>query len=111
MQATPMTLASGVVTHAMELSQLQGHIRTLITLEEDEALVVSCYVHRDVDLKAPVTPFESRLRMIRKALVGQELDHFEERFGRIQHFLAAGSRNSAALRSGKSAVPDRKERG
>lgn len=88
MQSAAMTLASGAVSHAMELSQLQTHIRTLITLEEDEALIVSCYVHRDVNQKAPSTPFEGRLRMIRKALAGQELDDFEERFGRIQHFLA-----------------------
>lgn len=89
MQATQVTQPSGKVTHAMELSELQTHIRTLITLEEDEAPIVSCYVHRVVGLNGSVPPaFERRLRVIRKVLRGQELDSFEERFGRIQHYLA-----------------------
>lgn len=75
------------VTSAMELTQLQTHIRTLITLDETEAPIASCYVHYGVGRNRS-GPFEGRVRAIRKVLGGQELDRFEEALERIQRYLA-----------------------
>jgi len=89
MQATQMTQPSSAVTHAMELSQLQTHIRTLIMLEEDEAPIVSCYVHRAIGRNDSGPPlFVRRVRANRKVLGGQQLDRLEEAFERIQRYLA-----------------------
>jgi len=73
----------------MELSQLQTHLRTLITLEEDEAPIVSCYVHRAIGRNGSGPPlFERRVRAVRKVLGGEQLDRFEEAFERIQRYLS-----------------------
>ena len=89
MQAAHMTRASAGVTQAMEVSQLQAHIRTLITLEEDESPIVTCYVHRAIGRNDSGPPlFEGRVRAVRGVLRGQQLDCFEEAFGRIQRYLA-----------------------
>ncbi len=90
MQATHMTQPSGAVTHAMELSSLQAHIRTLITLEEDEAPIVTCYVHRAVGRNGSAGPplFDRRVRAVRKVLGGHQLGRFEEAFERIQRYFA-----------------------
>jgi len=89
MQGTRMTQPGGAVFPAMELSELQTHIRTLITLEEDEAPIVSCYVHRTVGRNGSGPPlFERRIQAIRKVLGGTELDRFEEAFERIQRYLS-----------------------
>lgn len=81
-------VTSGAVAHAMELDELRSHIRTLITLEETEAPIVSCYVHRAVGRDgSPPHLFDRRVRTVRKVLGGQERDHFEEAFGRIQRYL------------------------
>jgi len=72
----------------MELDQLRSHIRTLITLEETDVPILSCYIHRDVGRNGSSPPFERRARAIRKVLTGQELDRFEEAFERIQRYLA-----------------------
>ena len=82
-------VASGGGAHAMELGQLRSHIRTLITLDETEAPIVSCYVHRAIGRNdSPPHLFDQRVRAIRKVLRGQERDHFVEAFGRIQRYLA-----------------------
>ena len=78
---------SAVVPHAMELDQLRGHIKTLITLDEDEAPVVSCYVHR-----ATGPLFDRRVREIRKVLGVQGRAHFLEAFANIQRYLSTGIR-------------------
>jgi protein required for attachment to host cells len=83
-----MPPSSGKVTNAMELSDLQTHIRTLITLEADEAPIISCYVHCAIGRNGSGDPlFEQRVRAIRKVLGGQPLDHFEEAFERIMRYL------------------------
>ncbi|RPH70024.1 MAG: hypothetical protein EHM78_13010 [Myxococcaceae bacterium] len=83
-----MTQPSGAVGYAMELSQLQSHIRALITLEEEEAPMVSCYVHRAIGRNGSGHPLlERRARAIRKVLAGQQLEDFEEAFDRIQRYL------------------------
>ena len=85
---------SGAVAHAMELDQLRSHIRTLITLEEMEVPIVSCYVHRDDGRNGSSPPLERRGRAIRKVLTGQELAHFDEAFERILRYLRTEVRST-----------------
>ena len=74
---------NGAMAHAMELKQLKSHIRTLITLDETEAPMVSCYVQRDPGRNGSILSFERRDRAIRTVLRGQELLEFEQAFERI----------------------------
>jgi hypothetical protein len=83
-------VTSGAVGLVMELDQLRTHIRRLITLEETAAPVVSCCVHRSGGRNgAPPNQFDRRVRTIREVLGGNELDRFEEAYGRVQRYLAA----------------------
>lgn len=93
MKAKHMTQPSGAVPEAMDLSQFQTHIRTLITLEEDDAPIVSCYVHRAAEGNdSQPHVFDRRVAVIRKVLGGQVLDRFEEAFERVQRYLATDLR-------------------
>jgi len=83
---------NGAMAHAMELKQLKSHIRTLITLDETEAPMVSCYVQRDPGRNGSILSFERRDRAIRTVLRGQELLEFEQAFERIQRYLATDLR-------------------
>ena len=77
------------VADAMELGQLRSHLRRLITIEETEAVIVSCYRRFSVGRTGLQPPlFARRVRSIRNVLSGQERDHFEEVFERIQAYLA-----------------------
>ncbi len=92
MQTTQTTtLQPTTVTHGMELSQLQKHIRMLVTIAEDErAPIVSCYARRDLEPKGPQAPvFDRQVMDIRRVLRGDELAHFEEAHARIESYLLA----------------------
>ena len=82
-------VASNTLARAIDLDQLRSHIRTLITLEETEAPVLSCYLRchagRNGNQKHTV---ERRVRAIRKTLVGQPLKCFEESVEEIMRCLA-----------------------
>lgn len=89
MQAKQMTQPRGPVNNRMDLSQFHKHIRTLITLDETEAPIVSCYVHRGAGRSgAPSHQFDRRVTEIRRVLGSQELDRFEEAYERVQRYLA-----------------------
>ena len=90
---THQEVSSGAVAHAMELEQLRSHIRRLITLEEDEQPVVSCYAHHAAGRDGSLL-FERRLDAIHKVLGRQELDHFDEAYRRIQAYLATEVRTT-----------------
>lgn len=82
--------ATSKLNRAVDLAQLQAQIRTLITLEETETPVISCYVHRVVRPDGGEIPeFVHRLQAIRNVLRGKELVQFEERFARIQSYLSS----------------------
>ena len=68
-----------VTAHSMDLRQLNSHIRTLITLDEDEAPMVSCYLHFTVERNGSGLPLlDRRVAAMRKVLGRQERDQFEE---------------------------------
>lgn len=81
-------VATGAPKLDIELNQLRRHIRTLITLDETEAPMLSCYVNRSSGLIGLLPPhLDQRVRAIRKALRGQDLTSFEVALGRIQKYL------------------------
>ena len=82
-------VTTGPGARGMELAQLRIHIRTLITLEETEAPIVSCYVHHAVEWDgSKASLLDGRVRMMRKVLAGQERDDFDAAFGVVQRYLA-----------------------
>ena len=87
MKATLSTEPTGSAMHAMDVAELQSHIRTLITIDEDEAPLVSCYVPIGRHGAKP-NPFEGRVREIRKLLTDPERALFDEPFDRILDYLA-----------------------
>ncbi|HBY63554.1 MAG TPA: hypothetical protein DEH78_27330 [Solibacterales bacterium] len=81
----------------MELKELQRHITTLVTLEESEAPVVSCYL--DLEAGGYRTVLGERVAVLRKALpaTGKRQD-FEAAIALIEEFLAqAVSRETKGL--------------
>jgi len=81
--------ASGPAAHrAIDLDQLRNHIRTLITLEESAAPLISCYLDLVVG-RHGLQPqrFDRRVRAIRQTLSGQDRERFDEALERIQVYL------------------------
>ena len=72
----------------MELKELQQHVRTLATLNETAAPVISCYLNLENGTASYREPFEARVRLLRKSLAGAEWRDFEEAAGRIRDYLA-----------------------
>lgn len=74
----------------MELKELQAHIRTLVSLDEAEAPVLSCYLH----VKTGNTDFPQalgeRVGVLRKTLPRSERASFEEALARVDAFLESG---------------------
>lgn len=75
------------MTHSMDLAQLKTHIRTLITLEETESPVLSCYINRDAIPNDNLRTVERRARAIRGVLRREEREPFEEALDHIKAFL------------------------
>lgn len=73
----------------MELSTLQQHIRTLITLAETNAPVISCYLAISEEQMAWRTALDQRLYLLRRSLRGDERWDFEEALSQIEDFLRA----------------------
>lgn len=72
----------------MELKNLQKHIKTLVTLEETNAPVISCYLNLEHD-QAPYQQFiRGRASILRKILFGEGLRGFEEAFQQVETFVA-----------------------
>lgn len=86
MKATISTQPTGAQLRAMDLAELRAHIRSLITLEESEAPLVSAYIPIGRHGARP-NPFEARVREIRKLLTEEERSHFDEPFDRVLQFL------------------------
>ncbi len=87
MHTYPSTRASGTTAPAIELSELQEHIRTLITLEETEAPVLSCYVNRDLTEKGHGPILDHGAWTLRRTLRQEEREPFEKALDRITTFL------------------------
>ena len=73
----------------MELKNLQQHIRTLVTLEETEAPVISCYLNLEGAESAHWKALDARVGVLRKSLEGKELQYFEEALIPIDSFVRA----------------------
>jgi len=71
----------------MDVAELRTHIRSLITLDEDEAPLLSSYLPIGRNGLQP-NPFESRVREIRKLLNDRERTLFDEQFDLILQYLA-----------------------
>jgi protein required for attachment to host cells len=71
----------------MELKNLQEHIRTLATLAESDAEVISCYLAL---AKAQLTnrnAFDEQVRSLRVGLAGKDRSDFETALDRIEAYL------------------------
>ena len=80
--------ASGALGVDIDLNQLRRHIRTLLTLDETEAPMLTCYVNRSSGLNGSMPPqLDQRVHAIRKALHEQDLTCFETALGRIREYL------------------------
>ena len=71
----------------MEVKELQQHIRTLATLEETSAPVISCYLNLEKGPLAAHNALEARARQVKKSLAEHEWQDFHEAFDRIAAFL------------------------
>ena len=73
----------------MELKNLQRHIRTLATLPETDAEVISCYLTLDKGRLKNRNEFDGQVRAIQNDLTGQTRRDFEVALHRIQANLEA----------------------
>ena len=87
MNADLLTQTGMVVAPSMELDQLKTHLRTLITLEESEAPILSCYMNLDA-LGKDRSPFDRTLRLTLNLLDRKERRPFDEALESIRKFLA-----------------------
>ena len=76
----------------MDLKELQKHIRTLATLPEAAAPVISCYLNLEPSERGYRHALDERVRLLRKSLAGETRRHFEEALGQIEAHLRAGVR-------------------
>jgi hypothetical protein len=58
----------------MDLKNLQKHIRTLVTLEETDAPVISCYLNREGGASEHHRYFKERGHLLKQSLSGQKPD-------------------------------------
>ncbi len=72
----------------VELKRLQHHIRTLATLKETAAPVVSCYLNLEGGTTGYRTAFEERRRLLKKSLSATEWHSFNEAINRIEDYAA-----------------------
>lgn len=71
----------------MDIHELQGHIRTLATLEESAAPLISCYLDVASGVAAYQPALNERVQLLRKSLTGQARADFEDAVGRIERYL------------------------
>ena len=71
----------------MEHQKLNAHVRRLITLEETESPVVSCYVNLELGERGSRSILRERAQALRKALQEDDRRAFEDAFSRVESFL------------------------
>lgn len=72
----------------MELKELQEHIRTLVTLEETEAPVVSVYMNLQKDAAELREFTKHRVILLKRTLPQEQLSHFQQAMERIGRYVA-----------------------
>jgi rubrerythrin len=75
----------------MELSELQKHIATLVTLPETRELVISCYLNAESGAGANFAFLDERARVLRKCLAGPAGVDFDGAFSPILEYLRGGA--------------------
>lgn len=71
----------------MDLKMLQKYIRTLVTLEETNAPVISCYLTLGDEPSSWRTAFNQRLHVLQRTLRGDAREGFEEAVDQIEGYL------------------------
>ena len=71
----------------MDLKELQNQIRDLATMEETDAVVMSCYLNLQNGGVANRDFFQNRISLLRKTLAKPQLKGFEEAVVRICDYL------------------------
>ena len=88
----------------MDLNELQQHIRTLVTLEESETLVISCYLNVEAGVHSCRNAFSERVAILRRSIGTEYAEAFEQGLTRIVSFikddLLPGSKGVAAFARG-----------
>jgi len=75
----------------MDLKELEKHIRTLATLPEADAAVISCYLdNRETGQSGYRHALDERVGLLRKSLTANMRQYFEEALDPIEAFLRAG---------------------
>ncbi len=74
----------------MELRRLEEHIRTLATVAENEAPLISCYADLTEGLMVRREEIGLRLQLLRKCLPARAVPEFDQAAARIQKFLEEG---------------------
>jgi hypothetical protein len=73
----------------MDRADLNAHIRTLATLRETDAPVVSCYLGVARSRPARLSAFEERVRSLKKTMRSRERRDFENALEPIRSFISA----------------------
>lgn len=71
----------------METRELEDHVRTLATLGESEAPLISCYLEIGTGSPGFHDVLDARVHTLRQSLTGNELNLFEQALSRIETFL------------------------
>ena len=79
----------------MKTTELEGHIRTLATLDESEAPLISCYLQVGKGSPGYAGILHERAQAIRRSLTGSALEFVEAGLARIEAFLQDGIENWA----------------
>ncbi len=72
----------------MELKELQEHIRTLVTLEETEAPVISVYINLQKNAAELREFTKHRVTLLKESLPQDQLSHFQRAMERIGRYVA-----------------------
>ena len=74
----------------MELKNLQKHVRTLATLAESDAEVVSCYLTLAKGQFTNRNAFDQQVRSLKLGITGKDRSDFEAALERIEAYLKTG---------------------
>jgi hypothetical protein len=88
-QSEPLPVQISEGEKLVELNTLQKHIRTLVTLEETNSPVISCYLTLSEEPRSWRAALDQRLYLLRRSLRGDARWDFEEALSQIEDFLYA----------------------
>ena len=75
----------------MDLKELEKHVRTLATLPEADAPVISCYLdNRETGQSGYRHTLDEQVGLLRKSLTADMRQHFEEALNPIEAYLRSG---------------------